>query len=77
MGVWERRVGSWGCGEMGRKLFPEIEAELILQRSATLQQYQEQLAERVRRLQVGENREARYKGSSASDVLLAFVAIGS
>ena len=53
------------------KQLTDDEAAFILERSAALQQYQEQLAERVRRLQATEHQESEAKLGSGSDLLLA------
>jgi hypothetical protein len=53
----------------------DAEAALILERSAALQGYHDQLAERMRPLQPAEDEEARDKASSGSDLLLAVIAL--
>ena len=63
-----RRLRHWS-----RRPFTDAEAALILERSAALQQYQEQLAERMGPLQPAE--EARDKASSGSDLLHAVMAL--
>jgi len=58
-----------------RPPFTDTEEELILQRSAALQQYQEQLAVRVQQLQATESADARDEAVGGSDVALDFVTL--
>ena len=55
--------------------FTDTEAWLIIERSGVLQHYQDQLAERVGRLQLAECEEARDKAGSGSDLLLTVISL--
>jgi len=59
--------------EWRERPFTDTEEELILELDAALEQYQEQLAERVRRLEATDDPEAPDKGGSGPDLLLAVV----
>lgn len=61
--------------QRGRRPFTDTEEWLIVERSGVLQRYQDQLAERVRRLQVAEREEARDKAGSGSDSLLTVISL--
>jgi len=55
--------------------FTDTEAWLIIERSGVLQYYQDQLAERVRRLQVAEREEATDEAGSGPDSLLTVISL--
>src|SRR5215470_831700 len=57
------------------KRFADDEAEWILERFAAVQQYQERLAERVRRLEAAEDQKALDEASGRSDLLLAVLTV--
>ena len=57
------------------KRFADDEAEWILERFAAVQQYQERLAERVRRLEAAEDQKALDEASRRSDLLLAVLTV--
>jgi len=64
-----------GLPERRQTPFTDTEAWLIFERSGVLRQYQEQLAERVRRLQLAEDKEAADKAGNGSDLLLTTTAL--
>lgn len=53
-----------------RRLFTDDEEAFIIERAGVLEQYQDQLAQRVRRLQAAKDQEALDKAGSGSDLLL-------
>jgi len=57
------------------KRFADDEAEWIPERFAAVQQYQERLAERVRRLEAAEDQKALDEASRRSDLLLAVLTV--
>lgn len=57
-----------------RRQFTDDEAAFILDRLVAVQQYQERLAERVRRLEAAEDQKALDKAGSGSDLLLTVIA---
>src|SRR5215472_15057018 len=56
------------------RLFTDDEVAFILERAGVLEQYQDRLAERVRRLQAAEDQKALDKAGSGSNLLLAVIA---
>jgi hypothetical protein len=71
---FNRRV-DLAVDQRGQRPFTDTEEWLIVERFGVLQRYQDQLAERLRRLQVAEREEARDKAGSGSDLLLTVISL--
>jgi hypothetical protein len=71
---FNRRV-DLAVDQRRQRPFTDTEEWLIVERSGVLERYQDQLAERVRGLQVAEREEARDKAGSGSDLLLTVISL--